>query len=274
MADHYATLGVPKNATQDEIKKAYRKLAAQHHPDRGGDTARFQEISAAYDTLGDEKKRAQYDNPAPQFDGFQQYGGMPPGFEDILRGFGGFGDMFGQRRAQPVRNRIMNLQTQISLEEAYNGKNLVANIQLPSGRTQTLDIKIPPGIQNGTTLRLAGMGDDSISNVPKGDIHLTVQIANHPKFRREGDDLIMGFEINCFDAILGKVIQIETIDGKTLETQIPPGMQPGRIISLQGYGMPKMSNILMRGRLLLEISITIPTTLSEDQKRELRKIIQ
>lgn len=274
MADYYSILGVNKNATQDEIKKAYRKLAAQHHPDRGGDTAKFQEISAAYDTLGDPEKRAQYDNPRPQFDGFQQYGGMPPGFEDILRGFGGFGDIFGQRRAQPARNRTMNLQTQISLEEAFNGKTLVADIQLPSGRTQTLDIKIPAGIKNGTTLRLAGMGDDSVSNVPRGDIHLTVNVLEHPIFRREGDDLIRVFEINCFDAILGKTIEITTIDGKTLETQIPPGIQPGRIIALQGYGMPHVSNNYMKGRLLLEIRITIPTTLTDDQKSQLRKIIQ
>jgi curved DNA-binding protein len=273
MADYYNILGVDRSASQDDIKKAYRKLAAQHHPDRGGDTAKFQEISVAYDTLGNPDKRAQYDNPAPQ--GFQQYGGMPPGFEDILRGFSGspFGDIFGQRRQQPVRNRTLNLQTQITLEEAFTGRELMANVQLPSGRDQMLEIKIPAGVRDGTTLRLAGMGDDTVSHLPRGDIHLTVQIIPHSKFHREGDDLIMKLDISCFDAILGTSVQFDSIDGKTLETNVPSGIQHGQIMNIQGQGMPNMSDNRMRGRLLLEIRIKIPTTLTDFQKAELRKII-
>lgn len=276
MADYYNILGVAKSATADEIKKAYRKLASQHHPDRGGDTKKFQEIQVAYDTLSDPQKRAQYDNPQPQFDGFREHGGMPPGFEDMINqmfGGGQFGDMFG-RRQQPVRNRTLNLQTQITLEDAYNGKDLVANVRLPSGRDQTLEVKIPPGIKNGVTLRLAGMGDDSISNVPRGDIHLTVNVLPHRIFKREEDDLIMDISINCFEAVLGKKIEFDTIDGKILETNIPAGIQPGQTLNVQGYGMPNMSNPLMRGRLLININITIPTTLTSDQKDALRKIIQ
>jgi curved DNA-binding protein len=274
MADYYNILGVDRSASQDDIKKAYRKLAAQHHPDRGGDTAKFQDISVAYDTLGDPDKRAQYDNPAPQ--GFQPYGGMPPGFEDILRGFGGnspFGDLFGGRRAQPARNRTLNLQTQITLEEAFSGRELVANVQLPSGRNQTLEIKIPAGVRDGTTLRLAGMGDDTVSHLPRGDIHLTIQIVPHNRFHREGDDLIMKLDISCFDAILGTSVQFNSIDGKTLETNIPAGIQHGQLMNIQGQGMPNMSDIRMRGRLLIEIRIKIPTTLTDNQKEELRKII-
>ena len=273
MADYYNILGVDRSASQDDIKKAYRKLAAKHHPDRGGDTAKFQEISVAYDTLGDPDKRSQYDNPAPQ--GFQQYGGMPPGFEDILRGFGGnpFGDIFGNRRAQSARNRTLNLQTQITLEEAFSGRELVANVQLPSGRNQTLEIKIPAGVRDGTTLRLAGMGDDTVSQLPRGDIHLTIQVIPHNRFHREGDDLIMKLDISCFDAILGTSVQFNSIDGKTLETNIPAGIQHGQLMNIQGQGMPNMSDIRMRGRLLIEIRIKIPTTLTDNQKEELRKII-
>ncbi len=273
MADHYETLGVAKNATQDEIKKAYRKLASQHHPDKGGDTKKFQEIQTAYDVLSDPQKRSQYDNPQPHF---QQHGGMPPGFEDMINqmfGGGGFGDIFG-RRPQPVRNRTLNLQTNISLEEAYQGKDLVANVRLPSGRDQTLEVKIPPGIRNGVTLRLAGVGDDSISNVPRGDIHLTVNVLPHRIFKREDDDLIMDVSINCFEAVLGKKIEFDTIDGKTLETNIPAGIQPGQTLNIQGYGMPNMANSLMKGRLLINVNVTIPTTLTPDQKDALRKIIQ
>lgn len=273
MADYYETLGVARSATADEIKKAYRKLASQHHPDKGGDTATFQKIEEAYRILSDPQKRAEYDNPQPHF---QQHGGMPPGFEDMINqmfGGGGFNDFFG-RRPQPVRNRNLNLQTQITLEDAFHGKDLVANVRLPSGRDQTLEVKIPPGIRHGVTLRLAGMGDDSIGNIPRGDIHLTVNILPHRIFKREEDDLVMDLSINCFEAVLGKKVEFNTIDGKTLETSIPPGIQPGQTLNVQGYGMPNMSNPLMKGRLLININITIPTTLTADQKDALRKIIQ
>jgi curved DNA-binding protein len=272
--DYYNILGVDRSASQDDIKKAYRKLAAKHHPDRGGDTAKFQEISAAYDTLSDPNKRSQYDNPQPQ--GFQQYGGMPPGFEDILRGFGGgpFGDIFGQRRQQPARNRHLSLETQITLEEAFKGKDLIATVQLPSGRDQILEVKIPPGVRDGTTLRLTGMGDDSVSHLPRGDIHLTIRILPHNRFKREGDDLILETTINCFDAILGKVVQFETLDNKTLETTIVPGIQPGQTLSVNGYGMPNLNDRRMTGRLLIKVNITIPKTLTDFQKEQLKKIIQ
>lgn len=276
MSNHYQTLGVDKNASQDEIKRAYRKLAAQHHPDRGGDTKTFQEIQAAYDVLGDSEKRQQYDNPQPQFDGFRQYSGFPPGFEDMMSQIfvnngGGFTDLFG-RRAGPARNRIMNLQADISLEDAFYGKTLTANVNLPSGRNQTLEIKIPPGIRSGNTLRLANMGDDSISNVPRGDIHLTVNVLEHPRFTRENDDLKLKMDITFFDAILGKRILITTIEGKILETEIPSGFQPGQMLNLQGYGMPNISNQYMRGRLLVEFNFKTPI-LTEEQKEQLKKII-
>lgn len=275
MSDLYNTLGVERSASPEEIKRAYRKLAAQHHPDRGGDTKKFQEIQAAYDTLSDPEKRAAYDNPQPQTGNFNFHGsGFPPGFEEVLAQFnnGMFGGMF--RQARPARNRTLNLQTQLTLEEAFFGKDLIANVQLPSGRDQLLEVKIPAGIRDGITLRLAGMGDDSISNVARGDIHLTVHIAPHSKFRRENDDLIVDLSVNCFDAVLGKTIQLDTIDGKTLETSIPPGIQHGQTLSIQGYGMPNISNSNMRGRMLVNINIIIPRTLTDDQKDALRKIIQ
>jgi len=277
MADHYSTLGVSKDATQDEIKKAFRKLASQHHPDKGGDTQKFQEIQAAYDTLGDPDKRAKYDNPAPQFDGFQQYGGMPPGFEDVINqmfGNHGFGDIFGRRPQPPQRNRTLNIQTQVTLEEAFNGKDMVATITLPSGRDQILQIKIPAGISDGTTLRLSGMGDDSLSNVPRGDIHLTVNVQPHKTFQRTNDDLNCTLNLNCIDAMTGKNIQIETIDNKTLEVTIRPGTQHGQTLSAMGYGMPKMSDNRYRGRLLIHINIVVPTNLTDAQKQILKEHFQ
>lgn len=272
MTDYYSALGVSKTANAEEIKKAYRKMASQHHPDRGGSKEKFQEIQAAYDTLSDPEKRAQYDNPQPNFNFEFHSGGMPPGFEDIFTAFNGgpFGDVFGRRNARP-RNRNLNLQTTISLEEAFNGKELIASINLPSGKEQTLHIKIPAGIQDSTTLRLAGMGDDSVPNIARGDIHLTVSVAPHPIFQRRGDDLIRKVTVSCIDAMLGKTARVSTIDNKNLDVHIGPGTQNGTILSIQGHGMPNVSDPRFKGRMLLEISITIPGDLSEHQKNILKQ---
>ena len=276
MTDYYKSLGVDRSASQDDIKRAYRGLASKHHPDKGGDTVKFQEIQAAYATLSDPQKKEEYDNPRPQFHGGG--GGMPQGFEDIFsQMFGGggspFGDMFGQRRQQPVRNRTLNLQTQITLEEAFHGKELIATIQLPSGRDQVLEVKIPAGVSDGVTLRLAGMGDDSVSNAPRGDIHLSVHVIPHSAYQRQGDDLIRKLNVNCLDAILGKTMQFDTIDGRTLEVNIQPGTQHGQTLAVAGYGMPNMSNSFMKGRLLLQINITVPTNLTATQKELVKQII-
>jgi curved DNA-binding protein len=282
MSDYYSILGVDRNASSEDIKRAYRRLASQNHPDKGGDTKRFQEIQAAYDTLSDPDKRSQYDNPQPQGmpGGFHFHtgGGMPPGFEDIFaHAFGGnnpFGDIFGQRRQPGPRNRTLNIQTQISLEEAFHGKELLANLTLPSGRNQTLEIKIPPGIQDGTTLRLSGMGDDSYANIPRGDIHLTVNILEHPVFQRQGDDLVRDIDITCVDAMLGKTVDIDTIDGRTLAVTINPGTQPGQILAAQGHGMPNINDSRFRGRMLMNINISIPTNLTDFQRAALSQVFR
>lgn len=277
--NYYETLGVSKTASQDEIKKAFRKLASQHHPDKGGDTKKFQEVQAAYDTLSDPEKKQAYDNPQPQGGfHFNANGGVPPGFEDIFSMFGGmgrspFGDIFGQGRHQPQpKNKTLNLQTAISLEDAYFGKELTVSVKLPSGRDQLCEIKIPKGIQDGTTLRLAGMGDDSYPNIPRGDIHLTVRVQQHPVFLRQGDDLIRVLEVDAIDAILGKSYHIDTIGGKTLEIKVNPGTQPGQMLAAHSYGMPNMNDNRFTGRMLIQVEIKIPTTISEEQKTKLREI--
>jgi curved DNA-binding protein len=275
MTDYYTTLGVSKQAGSDEIKKAYRKLASQHHPDKGGDTAKFQQIEEAYRTLSDPEKRSQYDNPQPQGMPFT-HGGAPPGFEDIMSqmfggGFGGGFSPFGRQHHQAPRNRTLNIQTTISLEEAFHGKDMIANLTLPSGRDQILEVKIPAGIQDGTTLRLANVGEDSISNSPRGDLHLTVNILPHNVFQRHGDDLVRKLDISCIDAMIGKKILITTIDNKTLDLTIKAGTQHGQTLAAVGWGMPSMRDGRFKGRLLIEINVVIPTDLSEVQKQILQE---
>ena len=276
MTDYYKTLGVDRSANDQDIKTAYRKLASQHHPDKGGDKAKFQEIQQAYDTLSDPDKRGQYDNPQPQFSGggpggFEFHFGGPGGFEQMFGQGHPFGDIFGFGRNRHPTNRNIQLQTTISLEDAFNGKELIASVTLPSGREQTVNIKIPPGIHEGTTLRLAGMGDDTVPGAPRGDILLAVHIQGHPIFQRQGDDLIQEIEISSIDAMLGSVVNILSIDNKQLETNIPSGVQQDAVLSLNAYGMPNFNNPNHRGRLLVRIKIKTPT-LSEDQKNNLRKL--
>ena len=275
MSDYYNTLGVSKDATPDEIKRAYRRLASQHHPDKGGDTKKFQEVEEAYRTLSDPEKRSEYDNPRPQMDGFSfNRGGVPPGFEDIFAHFNMGGNPFGfsfRTNAQPQRNKTLNMQTSITLEDAYNGKDLIANVTLPNGQDHTIEIKIPAGIQDGTTLRLSGVGDNTYPELPRGDIHLNVQVQPHHLFERKVDDLVVKIRISCIDAILGKNITVNTIDGRVLEVVVRPGTQPGQMLAAQGYGMPNMTDNRFRGRLLMELDIFVPTDLSDAQKDILKK---
>lgn len=273
MTDYYQTLGIDRSASPEDIKRAFRKQASIHHPDKGGDTKKFQEIQAAYDTLSDPEKKMAYDNPQPQF---QQFGGMPPGFEEMFsQAFGGFNnhpfrDIFG-RRAQ--KNKNLTLQTQILLEDAFNGKDITFSIKLPSGREQICEIKIPRGIQDGTTLRLAGMGDDTFANLPRGDVHLTVHISPHSVFHRQGDDLITKLEVDALSAIVGRSFTVETLDKRLLEIKVKPGTQHGTLMAAAGYGMPNVQDNRFVGRLLIQIDIKVPTNLTEEQIEIIKGIV-
>ena len=161
--------------------------------------------------------------------------------------------------------------TSITLEEAFTGKELLASITLPSGKEQTINIKIPAGIHDGTTLRLTGMGDDTIANAPRGDILLAIHIQNHADFNRSGDDLVKELEISCIEAMLGTSITVKTIDGNLLQTTVPAGVQFGTILNLAGYGMPNFNETHRRGRLLLKLKIKIPV-LSDEQKTALQQL--
>ena len=275
--DFYQTLGVQRNASPEEIKLAYRRLASTHHPDRGGDAEKFKEIQVAYDSLSNPDKKAQYDNPHSGAEFFHFGGGgagpdMNEVFSQFFGGRGGGFDFFGGQRPLQ-KNRTINLTADVSLEDAYFGKELMFNVVLPTGRPQTVNIKIPAGINDGTVLRVAGLGDDTIPQLPRGDLHLTIHVRQHGSFRRQGDDLIKELTISCIDAMLGCKINVETIDGKTIEVNVTPGMQHGQVLNAAGYGMPNVNDSRVKGRLLLPINITIPT-LTDTQRDLLSKFNQ
>lgn len=274
--NYYDILGVPKDADDAAIKKAYRKLAMQHHPDRnGGNDAEFKKIQEAYATLSDPQKRAQYDNPQQHF-----HGGVPPGFEDIFRHMQGgafqeFGDFFGfTQQRQVQRNRPVTLQTNITLEEAFAGKTVIADFGVPSGDQRTVEIKIPAGVQNGTTLRIPGVGDHTYKHLPKGDVHLIINVVPHQKWTREGDDLIQEINVSAWEAMVGKNVDIDCIDGRKISATVPAGIQPGATLRLTGYGMPNQRDPRFKGNMLLKLKINIPTDLTEEQKDFIKKILQ
>jgi DnaJ-class molecular chaperone len=266
MTDFYKILGVDKSASQDDIKRAYRKLASQHHPDKGGDTKKFQEIQSAYETLGDEQKRKDYDNPQPQY---SFNGGVPPGFEDLFSQFGFMGG--GRRAQQPRKNRPVTIQITMTLQEILNGKDVVGNVTLPSGRDQMLQLKIPKGVKNGDQIRYQGLGDDTYTNLPKGDLVVHIAELRDPVFDRQGSDLYKDLDINTLDAMLGCSVRTKTIDGKELEISVPKGIQAGQLIRCQGYGLPGDSRGI-RGNMFLRININTLQGLSEEDIQVLENI--
>lgn len=224
--DHYATLGVNKNATPDEIKKAFRKLASQHHPDKGGDTATFQKIQEAYAILGDPEKRQQYDNPQPQ--------GFPPGFNVHMGGMDIndiFSQMFGQQNPfHRQHKQVFRTHVNLSLKDAYRGMSHVLQLHTQNG-LKVIDIKVPAGVKTGDQMRY----DNVMEN---GTLLVEFNVLPDLKFDRKGNDLCCNQSISVFDLIVGTNIEFETISGKRLNVNIKPKTQPYMQIKLAGHGMP------------------------------------
>lgn len=261
MTDHYQTLGVNEQSTPDEIKKAYRSLANKHHPDKGGDQAKFKDISVAYETLSDQNKRAEYDQqrmggPQVRF----HTGGWDP-FEQAFgqnNPFAGhpFGDIFG-RHSGRGRNRDLNIQCQITLMDSLVGKQLEANYRLPSGRTQTVVINVPQGIGHAETIRYQGLGDDSIPNAPRGNLNVTIVILPDPNFTRQGDDIYTKVYISPIDAMIGCRKQVKTLSGQTLDLDLRAGIEDGSEFASNGNGFPNV-NTGHKGRFVSVIKIRTP----------------
>lgn len=246
--DYYSILGVPRTASQEEIKRAFRKLAMQHHPDKGGNEEMFKQINEAYDTLGNPQKRSQYDNPQPQFrfNHTDFYNGMNP-----------FADMFGFGGGRPRRNRDVTINIKLTLEDVIKGKQLSARYQLPSGKLRDTEIDIPPGVDNGIGIRFEGLGDDSIPGIPNGDLIVRVRIMNHPVWKREGNDLHLKLTVSIFQCMLGSSAEITTLEGKTLEMKIPRGTQPSATFSIANHGVPDI-NTGIRGNIFVKLNTIVP----------------
>jgi len=235
--DYYDTLGIAKNATQDDIKRAYRRMAGIHHPDKGGDTAQFQKIQQAYETLSDPQKKQQYDNPNPfgsNGPNFNNMGGFPGGFQFNMNGFnindifnGMFtGSPFGNRPHMPSYRTIVHL----TLEQVYNGGEQVLQFGI-NGMNQIIKIQIPRGVEDGQTMRYDNLVKDAI-------LLVEFRVMPNAKFERDGPHLYSVQDINIFDLIVGGEFKFTTVSGKTLEVKVPPKTQPGHKLRLSREGLP------------------------------------
>lgn len=258
--DYYQTLGVQSNASPEDIKKAYRKLANKHHPDKGGDQNKFKDISVAYETLSDPQRKAEYD--------MQQRGGHQFHFRSGGNGFGAFQDIFGQGfdpfgmagrpfQGRVPRNKDLNIQCQISLLDSFTGKQLEANYTLPSGKQQNIIITIPPGVSTGETIRYSGLGDDSIPNIKRGNLNVTIVVLSDPNYKRVNDDLYTIVNINPIEAIIGCRKKVKTITGQEMDLEIRPGVESGTEFASNGRGFTNPHN-KTKGRFVSVVNIQTP----------------
>lgn len=285
MQDHYAILGLSESANADEIKKAYRKLAMQYHPDKNpGDAAaeeQFKGINEAYAVLSDANKRAEYDQ-------IRKFGGVGGGHEfhfnfggdgfdninDMISRFfrqNGFGEPFGQQH-QPRRNRDLQMSVEITLEEAFSGKDLPIGFKA-NGQDVNIVVRIPSGVEHGTRMRFNGHGDRSNQSLPPGDLYVTINVYPHPVFRREGPHLQTELRIDVFEAVVGCSLEITCIDGTKINVSVPPGTQHGTMMRIRERGMPIRGNASKRGDLIVCVLVEVPKTISNDHLILIQNIV-
>ena len=285
MKNYYDVLGVDEKATSAEITKAFKDLAKKHHPDRGGDETKFKEINEAHDTLKSSQKRHDYDTMR-KFGG-SSTGGQHPFFNedifgDFFSGFGGgdmdFGGSFNFTRGpggerifrqnrQTRGNRNVQVRMAISIKEAMMNNEKTINYKLPSGRDEFATVKIPAGVQHGITFKFAGMGDDSIRNMPRGDLMVVMSVLDSDGYTRKGNDLYTDKTIDCFQAVRGHEFNLKTLEDKIIKVKVPAGTQPNTLLQVQGQGMPVHKTIGIRGNLYVKIHVLILQLSAADLKK-------
>jgi curved DNA-binding protein len=300
--DYYKILGVEKSATQDEIKKAYRKLAMKYHPDRnaGNKSAeeKFKEITEANEVLSDPEKRKKYDTLGANWKQYQHtgeqgfddfftnfgagrkqpgssyefngnindiFGGMGGGFSDFFESFfGGRGGGFGGRTQQQKTAVDVEAILNVSLEDAFNGSEKTINVD-----GKKIKIKVNPGTKEGQKLRLKGLGRSNTADGTKGDLYLNIHVLQHPFYEIKDDALYYNLDVDLFTAVLGGKEKIKTLDGKTVSINIPEGTESEKKLRLKGLGL--MDNGL-RGDLIVDIHVTIPKNLNKEEKELFKKL--
>jgi curved DNA-binding protein len=283
--DYYKILGVDKNATQKDIKSAYRKLARKCHPDLNPNDKdakkNFQQINEANEVLSDPEKRKKYDQygedwkHAEEFKNAGQYqqqsseshgqryqGARDEGeFSDFFESlFGGFGGA-GRSRQVKYRGEDYNAELHLELIDAYE-----AHQQTLTVNGKKIRITIPAGIENGQTIKIAGHGGPGVNSGPNGDLYITFLIANNPKFKRSGDDLFTKADLDLYTAVLGGEITIDTLNGK-VKLKVNPETQNGSKVKLKGKGFPVYKSKGQSGDLYVTYMIKIPTDLTEKEKK-------
>jgi curved DNA-binding protein len=293
--DYYQILGVPRAATQDDVKKAYRKLARQYHPDKNpGDKqaeAKFKEINEANEVLSDPQKRQKYDALGSQWQQYQRTGGRPGGFDwnqwttqtqtyDVndlndLFGDGGFSDFFtrifggagsgrpggGSVHRAPARGRDYEQPIEIPLRDVLTGTTLTLQKD-----GQKLEVKVPAGVKTGSKIRMAGQGETGRQGGGAGDLYLTITVQPDPHFERDGDNLKTEAPVDLYTLILGGEAMVKTLSGQ-VSMKVPPETQPGRVIRLRGQGMPQLHDPQQRGDLYVKVQAKLPQHVSNEEKK-------
>lgn len=279
MRDPYQILGVDRNASADEIKSAYRKLAKKFHPDLGGDPEKFKEINEANDILSDPTKKAQYD-----MGGFNNFhssanayrSGAHFHFEDIFNNED-FMNIFAQAAGFPggrrrPKNSNVRIRLSVTLDSILNEQTKNIDLNVGTGNKQ-VEIKIPAGIHDGAIITYRGMGQNTYTDQPAGDLMVEITVLQNERFSRMNEDLHSNITIDCFKATLGTSIEFLTIRGKRIKVNIPPGSQNGTVLRLPGEGLPSMNRNKFIGNQYLKINVSIPTNLTNEQIDLVKQIV-
>ena len=298
---YYDVLGVERNASDDEIKKAFRKLAVKYHPDRGGDEAKFKEISEAYETLSNPDKRKEYDQMLmfggiPGTGGASGYsysgaGGASPWgdiFSSIFSGegvggsdwaqgfnggFGGFGGTTGSsaRSSRPQKGGDLTLTVDVSAEDAFLGVTKKVTYRIPStGEQETLVVAVPAGAVDGGKLRYKRRGEYGTNGGERGDLVVVTNVAEHPVFKRDGANVVIDLPISMYEAAVGCQVDVPTPGGSTVRLKVPAGTQSGRKFRFKNMGAPDVKHRGRTGELLVKIDVQVPTQLSDAERDALR----